>query len=274
MPFGITNAPAVFQCLMRRVLMGLNRPEGPDMVTVYIDDILVFSSTLDEHLQHLQSVVQWLKQAGLKLNPQKCHFITQEVEYLGHIITPDGLKKNPRLVEAVVNFPIPNNVQQVRQFLGLSSFYISFIPNFAKITQPLHSLTRKSVQFVWDSDLQTSFDHLKQKLIQAPVLSYPSFDHPYILETDASIQSLGAILSQEQDGRIHPVAYASCSLSPQKRNYGITELETLAAVWATSHFKSYLYGNSVTVYTDHSAIKAILETPSPTSKHARWWTKV
>ena len=274
MPFGLTNAPAVFQRLMQRVLMGLNPPEGPDMVTVYIDDILVFSRTLDEHLQHLQSVLQRLKQAGLKLNPQKCHFITQEVEYLGHIITPDGLKTNPRLVEAVVNFPTPKSVQQVRQFLGLSSFYRRFIPNFAKIAQPLHTLTRKSVQFVWDSDCQTAFDHLKQKLTQAPILSYPSFDHPYILETDASIQGLGAILSQEQDGRIHPVAYASRSLSPQERNYGITELETLAVVWAISHFKSYLYGNSVTVYTDHSAIKAILETPSPTGKHARWWTKV
>ena len=133
MPFGLTNAPAVFQCLMQRVLMGLNPLEGPDMVTVYIDDILVFSRTLDEHLQ---SVLQRLKQAGLKLNPQKCHFITQEVEYLGHIITPDGLKTNPRLVEAVVNFPTPNNVQQVRQFLGLSSFYRRFIPNFAKIDTP------------------------------------------------------------------------------------------------------------------------------------------
>ena len=161
MPFGLTNAPAVFQHLMQRVLMGLNPPEGPDMVTVYIDDILVFSRTLDEHLQHLQSVLQRLKQAGLKLNPQKCHFITQEVEYLGHIITPEGLKTNPRLVEAVVNFPTPNSVQQVRQFLGLSSFYRRFIPNFAKIAQPLHSLTRKSVQFVWDSDCQTAFDHLK-----------------------------------------------------------------------------------------------------------------
>ena len=269
MPFGLTNAPAVFQRLMQRVLMGLNPPEGPDMVTVYIDDILVFSRTLDEHLQHLQSVLQRLKQAGLKLNPRKCHFITQEVEYLGHIVTPDGLKTNPRLVEAVVSFPTPKSVQQVRQFLGLSSFYRRFIPNFAKMAQPLHSLTRKGVQFVWDSDCQTAFDHLKQKLTQAPVLSYPSFDHPYIVETDASIQGLGAILSQEQDGRIHPVAYASRSLSPPERNYGITELETLVVVWAISHFKSYLYGSSVTVYTDHSAIKAILETPSPTGKHAR-----
>ena len=133
----------------------------------------MFSRTLDEHLKHLQSVLQRLKQAGLNLNPKKCHFITQEVEYLENIITPDGLKTNPRLVEAVVNFPIPNNVQQVRQFLGLSSFYRRFTPNFAKITQLLHSLTRKSVQFVWDSDCQTAFDHLKQKLTQTSVSHIP-----------------------------------------------------------------------------------------------------
>ena len=174
MPFGLTNAPAVFQCLMEHVLMGLNPPEGPDMVTVYIDDILVFSRTLDEHLQHLQSVLQRLKQAGLKLNPQKCHFITQEVEYLGHIITPDGLKTNPRLVEAVVNFPTPKSVQQVRQFLGLSSFYRRFVPNFAKIAQPLHTLTRKSVQFVWDNDCQTAFDHLKQNHISKKLTRHVS----------------------------------------------------------------------------------------------------
>ena len=124
MPFGLTNAPAVFQRLMQRVLMGLNPPEGPDMVTVYIDDILVFSRTLDEHLQHLQSVLQRLKQAGLKLNPRKCHFITQEVEYLGHIITPDGLKTNPQLVEAVVSFPTPKSVQQVRLSFILLYIYI------------------------------------------------------------------------------------------------------------------------------------------------------
>ena len=241
---------------------------------MYIDDILIFSRTLEEHIQHLRAVLQRLKQAGLKLKPQKCHFIRQEVEYLGHIITPNGLKTNPRLVEAVLEFPTPKSVQQIRQFLGLSSFYRRFVPNFAKIAQPLHSLTRKNMQFVWETDCQAAFDLLKQKLTQAPVLAYPSFDHPYILETDASIQGLGAILSQDQDGKAHPVAYASRSLSPQERNYGITELETLAVVWAISHFKSYLYGNPVTVYTDHSAIKAILETQSPTGKHARWWTKV
>ena len=260
MPFGLTNAPAVFQRLMQRVLMGLNPAEGPDNVTVYIDDILIFSRTSEDHLQHLHSVLKRLKEAGLKLKLQKCHFIRQEVEYLGHVITPNSLKTNSRLVEAVQKFPIPTSVQQVRQFLGLSSFYRRFIPNFAKIDQPLHSLTRKGVEFVWDGSCQTAFTALKQRLTEASVLAYPPLGHPFSLETDASILGLGAILSQEQeDGKSHPVAYASRSLSPQERNYGITELESLAVVWAMRHFKYYLYGNLVTVYTDHSAIKATVE---------------
>ena len=275
MPFGLTNAPSVFQRLMQRVLMGLNPEEGPDFVSVYIDDVLIFSRTLTEHLQHLKLVIQRLLEAGLKLQPSKCHFVRKEVVYLGHIITPEGLKPNPRLVSAVKEFPVPRDVRQVRQFLGLSSYYRRFIAQFAKIAKPLHELTRKGVEFAWSSDCQTAFDILREKLSQAPVLSYPAFDREFVLDTDASIEGIGAILSQPQeDGHLHPIAYASRALSPPERNYAITELETLAVVWAMSHFHSYLYGHSVTVFTDHSAVKAVLETPNPSGKHARWWTRV
>jgi hypothetical protein len=143
------------------------------------------------------------------------------------------------------------------------------------VAQPLHALTRKGVEFLWTEACHSAFETLKQKLTQVPVLAYPTFDKPFTLETDASILGLGAVLAQEQeDRRLHPVAYASRALSPPERNYSITELETLAVVWAISHFCTYLYGNRVTVYTDHSAVKAVLQTPNPTGKHARWWTKV
>ena len=275
MPFGLMNAPSVFQRLMQQVLQGLNPEEGPDFVSVYIDDVLVFSHTLTEHLQHLRLVIQRLQKVGLKLKPAKCHFVRQEVEYLGHLITPQGLKPNPKLVAAVQEFPAPCNIREVRQFLGLSSYYRRFIPLFAKTARPLHELTRKGAEFVWTMECQTAFDTLKSKLVQAPVLEYPSFDKPFTLETDASIEGLGAVLSQPQDdGHLHPVAFASRALSPPERNYAITELETLAVVWAMSHFHSYLYGHSVTVFTDHTAVKAVLETPSPSGKHARWWTRV
>ena len=152
MPFGLKNAPAVFQRLMQRVLHGLNPEEGPDFVSVYLDDVLVFSETLEEHLGHLRSVMGRLGAAGLKLKPSKCCFIREEVEYLGHVLTPNGLKPNPERVTAVTNFPIPQSVREVRQFLGLASYYRRFVQGFAKIAQPLHALTQKGALFDWSTD--------------------------------------------------------------------------------------------------------------------------
>ena len=275
MPFGLTNAPSVFQRLMHRVLQSLNPAEGPDFVSVYIDDVLVFSPTLSDHLQHLQLVIERLHEVGLKLQPVKCHFIRKEVEYLGHLVTPTGLKTNPRLVEAVNGFPTPDGIKGVRQFLGLASYYRKFIPQFAKVAQPLHHLTRNQVIFSWDESCENAFKTLKQKLINSPVLAYPSFTRPFVLETDACLEGLGAVLSQPQDdGHLHPIAYASRALAPSEKNYGITELETLAVVWALSHFHFYLYNQTVTLYTDHSAVKDILGSSQLSGKHARWWMKV
>ena len=149
MPFGLTNAPSVFQRLMQQVLRDLNPEDGPDFVSVYIDDVLIFSRNLDEHLQHLQLVINRLQNAGLKLKPSKCHFMRKEVEYLGHLVTPQGLKTNPRLISAVKEFPAPQNPRETRQFLGLCSYYRRFIPSFSKIAQPLHTLTKKNTQFEW-----------------------------------------------------------------------------------------------------------------------------
>ena len=275
MPFGLRNAPAVFQRLMERVLTGLNPEDGPDFVDAYIDDVLVFSQTLDEHLHHLSLVLDAIKKASLKLKLPKCKFFRKEVEFLGHVITAEGLKPNPAHTAAVTNFPEPRDIKGIRQFVGLASYYRRFISNFAKIAHPLHALTRKGAPFHWTKECQEAFTSLKNKLSSAPVLSYPDFCKDFVLETDASIRGLGAVLSQKQsDGKLHPIAFASRALSPPEKNYAVTELETLAVVWACSHFHAYLYGHNVTVYTDHSAVKAILETPSPSGKHARWWSKV
>ena len=242
---------------------------------MYLDDVLIFSESLEEHIYHLHLVMDCLIDAGLKLNPSKCHFVQKEVQYLGHIITPLGLKLNPERVAAVQDFPVPQNVKQVRQFVGLASYYRRFIPAFAKIAQPLHDLTRKAAVFEWTPQCQAAFDTLRLKLVEALLLAYPDFEKDFVLETDARVKGLGAVLSQKQeDGRFHPVAYASRALSSQEKTYGITDLETLAVVWAISHFHAYLYGHEVTIYTDHSAVKAVLETPSPSGKHARWWTKI
>ena len=275
MPFGLTNAPAVLQRLMSRMLSGLNPLEGPDFVAIYIDDVLIFSRSLEDHLQHVEKVLNRLQSAGLKLQPVKCHFICKQVEYLGHLITPHGLQPNPSRVRAVTEFPVPTTVTQVCQFVGLTSYYQRFIERFAKMAAPLHNLTKKEVEFSWTTDCQKAFDELKMRLITAPVLAYPNFDIDFVLETDASYQGLGAVLSQRlADQKLHPVAFGSRALSPPEKNYSVTELETLAVVWAIKHFHAYLYGHNVQVVTDHSAVKALLGSPSPSGKHARWWLRV
>jgi hypothetical protein len=197
-----------------------------------------------------------------------------EVEYLGHVITRSGLKPNARLTEAILNFPKPDDIGAVRRFLGLASYYRCFIPGFAKIASPLHGLTAKDTPFNWTPESETAFTTLKSKLVTPPVLAYPSFEKVFTFETDASIVGLGAVLSQQQeDSKLHPIVYASRALN-KSENYSITELETLAVVLAITHFRSHLYGNTVKVLTDHSAVKSVLETPNPTGTHARWWTKV
>ena len=180
------------------------------------------------------------------------------MEYLGHVITPEGLRPNGKLVEAVRDYSPPKNVWELRRFLSLTSYYRQFVHQFAKVAEPLHCLTRKNVMFEWSQECQTAFEELKRRLVTPPVLAYPNFDLDFALETDASHQGLGAVLSQKQEnGRLHPIAYASRALSGAEKNYGITDLETLAMVWAISHFHYYLYGYRVTVYTDHSAVRAV-----------------
>ena len=241
MPFGLTNAPSVFQRLIKRVFRDLNPEDGPDFVSVYIDDVLVFSITLEKHLQHLRLVMDHL----LKLKPSKCRFLCTEVEYLGHVIM---LKTNPRLIAAVKEFPAPRTVREIRQFLGLCSYYRHFIPLFSRIAQPLHDLTKKGVEFKWNEKCQEAFRGSWSRIISTP--------------------------GRRADTSRRLRKPLSLSLSPAERRHSITELETLAVVWSISHFHSYLYGHSVVVYTDHAAVRAVLESPNPSAKHARWWTQV
>ena len=222
MPFGLTNAPSTFQRLMQELLAGLNPPGGDAFVSVYIDDVLIYSRTMEDHLAHLRAVLGRLQEAGLKLKPAKCRFMCKEVEFLGHCITPMGLKTTPQLVTAILEFRRPTNARQTRQFLGLCSFYRRFIESFARIARPLHQLTKMGTTFHWTPECQAAFNTLKTKLCETPVLAYPAFDKDFVLETDASIDGIGAVLSQvQQDGCLHPVAFASRSLSSSERNYGI-----------------------------------------------------
>ena len=180
-------------------------------------------------------MIDRLRKAGLRLKPRKCRFLCEEVSYLGHIISAQGVSPDPGKIDKVKCFPVPRDVTQVRQFLGLASYYRRFVPQFAKIAAPIHGLLKKENAFVWTSKCETAFKTLKEALTSAPILVYPKFgpEREFVLETDASYVGLGAVLSQLQgDGKLHPIAYASRSLDRHEKNYAVTELETLAIVWA------------------------------------------
>ena len=267
MPFGLCNAPATFQRLMENILHSLI---GKSCL-VYLDDVLVLGRTLEEHAENLEAVLSRIRAAGLKLKPSKCNLARKEVEYLGYCVSAKGVATDPKKVTAIKAFPVPLDVRSLRSFLGLLSYYRRFIPNFSIIANPLFVLTRKDVPFQWTTECQESFDNLKDILTSATILAFPDFKEDFLLETDASGTGLGAVLSQKQpNGQIRPIAYASRTLQSHEKNYGSTELEGLAVVWAVKHFRQYLYGHRCHVFTDHEALKALLNTPHPSGRLARW----
>lgn len=244
MPFGLTGAPSSFQRLMHQIFRGLS------FVTTYIDDVLVHSSNEREHIDHLTQVFERLRKAGLTLRGRKCHVALSQVKYLGHIFSASGMSPDKEKLKTVQEWPVSTNVTEVRQFLGLASYYRRYIHQFANIAKPLNTLTQKKVQFNWSKECQASFATLKEKLTQAPVLVYPSFHrnaNPFVLQTDASGTGLGAVL--EQDGQV--VAYASRSLYEAEQHYSVIQKECLAIVFALKQFRHYLLGRPFKLVTDH-----------------------
>jgi hypothetical protein len=271
MPFGLCNAPATFQRLMDEVFRGILW----EFVMVYLDDIIVYSETFEEHLKHLCVAFDRLQVAGLRLNPEKCFFVKAELEFLGHIISNQGIRTDPLKTEKVKNFPRPKNTTQLRGFLGLASYYRRFVPNFARIATPLNKLLRKGTVYRWTTEQDQAFNALKECLITSPILKFPDFNKQFILFTDASILGLGAILSQLDDNdQEHVIAYASRTLSKAEKNYAATELECLAVIWAVKHFHAYIYGQRFKLITDHSALKHLFNTTTPTGRTARWIMKL
>jgi len=266
LPFGLTNAPATFQRLMESILRGLNH----DIALCYIDDIIVFSKSFTQHLIDLRKVFLRLRHANIRLKPSKCKFGSPEVKYLGHVISRDGIAPNPDKIAAVKDFPVPKNVKGVRSFLGLANYYRRFVCNFAKIAVPLNALTRKDKKFVWTTDCQSAFDFLKTSLCTAPILAYPDFTQEFILHVDASDHALGYVLAQKQNDKEVVIAYAGRDLNPAERNYSATEREALGVVAAIKRFRPYLHGQKFIVYTDHNALKWLMNIKDPSGKLARW----
>ena len=266
MPFGLCNAPATFERLMETVLAGLQW----DICLIYLDDIIVYGRDFDEVIKNLSAVFERLLSAGLKLKPRKCKLFAREVEYLGHIVSEKGISTDPNKIEAVKTWSEPTNVTELRSYVGFCSYYRRYIENFAEIAKPLHKLTQKGKAFVWSDDCQQAFDKLKNKLITAPVLAHPDFTQSFILDTDASAQSIGAVLSQIQNGHERVIAFASRSLTKAERRYCVTRKELLAVVFFTKYFKHYLLGRKFLVRTDHSSLRWLLNFKNPDGQMARW----
>ena len=266
MPFGLANAPATFERMMERVLAGLHW----ETCLIYLDDVIVFSRTFDEHITRLHQVFSRMKEANLKLSPSKCKLFCHEVEYLGHIVTKDGVATDPRKISAITSWPVPCCVKEVRSFLGLCSYYRRYVSGFATIASPLHRATEANREFHWSAECQEAFDELTKALTTPPILAYPSEDGLFWLDTDASDSGVGAVLSQEQDGEKRVISYYSRVLTRNERNYCVTRRELLAVVMAVKHFHHYLWGRHFVVRSDHGSLRWLMNFKNPEGQLWRW----
>eukprot|EP00731_Ephydatia_muelleri_P015048 Em0008g768a len=266
MPFGLTNAPATFQRLMERVLAGLHWTT----CLIYLDDILIFSATVQQLFTRLREIFDRLKQAGLKIKPSKCLLLQKSIKYLGHVVSEHGIKTDSDKTRCIADWPTPSCLQDLKQFLGLASYYRRFVRNFAAIVAPLVKLTEKGHVWHWSSDCDAAFLQLKERLVTSPILGYPVFNQPFMVDTDASGEGLGAVLSQYVSGVERVIAFASRSLSKAERKYCATRREMLVLVWAIKHFRPYLYGRRFTVRTDHASLRWLQSFHEPEGQVARW----
>ena len=267
MPFGLCNAPATFQRIIEKVLIGLQW----NILALYLDDIIVFSKSFDLHIKHLETVFERLQMSGLKLNAKKCQFFRKEVTFLGHIVTQDGIKPDTSKTEAVSSIPTPTNISELRKFLGFTSYFRKFVKDYATIAKPLYNLTKKSTDWKWSKECEESFQSLKGKLVSYPVLAYPDIDGGrFILDCDASDHGIGAVLSQEQDGIERVIAYGSRTLNSAEENYCVTRSEMLALVYFTKYFQEYLIGRKFLVRTDHSSLRWLQQFKDPDGQVYRW----
>ena len=251
MTFGHCNAPATFQRYVGQVLQ---ERLGKDCV-VYFDDIVVYTKgDLKDHLAAVDRVLKLLAAARLSCKASKCQFAVQELKFLGHIVSSTELKPDPEKIRAITDMPIPSDVPHLRSFLGFLNYYRDFVKNFAIIAKPLYRLTRKDVVWQWGPMQQAAFQRLKDILVSSCVLRSPDFDRPFILQTDASYDGFGAVLSQNFEDGEHPVSFASTQLNEAQQNYSATDLECTAVVWAVKRFAHFLADRPFTVETDHSAL--------------------
>ena len=250
LPFGIASAPAQFQRVMDQILQGMNH------VTCYLDDILITGSTIDEHLSNLTEVLRRLKEHGVRLKREKCQFLRDSVEYLGHLIDADGTDSK---LKAINEAPSPTNTQELRAFLGLLNYYGRFIPNRAILSQPLNTLLCKDHHWRWTERCERAFQQLKKTLVSSSFLTHYNPNLPLKLAGDASAYEVGAVISHTMDdGTEQPIAFGSRTLSKSEQNYSQIEKEALSLIYGVLKFHSYLLGRKFTLVTDHKPLTYIL----------------
>lgn len=248
MPFGLKNGPSTFQRLMNSVL----REYINQICVVYLDDILIFSTSLEEHITNLRKIFNKIRSAGLKIQIDKCSFLCKETEYLGHVLTEKGIKPNPNKIAAIQTLKLPTTAKQIKSFLGITGYYRKFVKDYAKVAQPIVKYLKKDMRInMNDPSYIAAFEKLKELITNYPILRYPNMDKKFKLITDASNFAIGAVLTQ--DG--HPICYASRTLNDHEKNYATVEKELLAIVWGTKYFRPYLFGREFDLFTDHQPLK-------------------
>ena len=289
MPFGLRNAPATFQRYVNGMLNVLRIKlesqeqlwsEDESMLMTfkhllgYLDDIILFSETIEQHANQLKVLFKLLSMHGLKVKLSKCEFARKSVKYLGHIIDGSGIHVDPGKVQGVKEMPAPKNMTDVRSFLGMVGYYRKFIPSYTELACPLYELEKKDKEWDWSEECQRAFENLKSKLTSAPVLVMPDFTKPFILQTDASYVGVGAVLCQEHNVEGEkvdkPIAYVSRALRKAERNYAAYEIELLALVYAIKQFRNFIMGSRFLVQTDHRALQWLRTSKDLSGRLARW----
>lgn len=271
MPFGLCNAAQTMCRLMDKVI----GQELREFVFMYIDDLMIVSSDFETHISRIKAVAECLRKANLTINVSKSKFAMKQIKYLGYIVGNGCLKTDPDKIRAIVDFPRPKTIRQLRSFLGLTGWYQRFIENYSAISAPLTNIKGKTEKFIWSEEAQKAFDHLKVRLTSAPILSHPDFGRPFVIQCDASATGVGSVLFQVDDNNEeHPIAFMSKKLNAAQRNYSVTELECYAAVLSVKKFRPYVEGMEFKILTDHASLKWLMSQKDLSGRLARWSLKL
>ena len=271
-PFGLAQAPAYFQRLVNEVLLGLTFAFG------YLDDILVFSPDMESHLEHLRLLFDRLRSTDLKLKEVKCNFLKKHIQYLGHIVSGEGIISLPEKLDSIQKMLLPKTSKEVKQFLGLIGYYRKFVPRFSNLARPLNALTRKDMEFEWTSVCQESFDLLKASLVMEPILTYPDPNLPYVLFTDANKYAWACVLTQEKthtiEGKetkiLHPITYMSGLFRGSQINWACLTKEAYVIYVSIKKITYYLEDADITLRSDHLPLKKFLAKNTLNSKVNNW----